>query len=208
MSLVSRAPCSDECRAALRDAVTGGRMGHGIGFSNPIFWRSFQYFDTDKSGGISLRKFATGMHRICYGTLKERASYVFYVSDTESSGFLTEDGVLAFFTNFMELFSDLSIAVLAVERPFLMSAGVTMPQIEAHVQAIRACLKNSEDLILTQFQQTFRLLETACKNGKPLPFESWFGHRKELPKMYNKALNMVRGVLNQHTSMFHNVLLG
>jgi len=203
-SLISQAPCCDSCRDQLRDAVNSGHMEHGIGFASPMFWRSFQFFDTDKSGQVSLLQFARGMHQICYGSLSERAYYVFFVSDTENKGFLTEEVVLEFFTNFMELFSDLSINVLSVEQPHLLAAGVELSQIEEHVASIRSCLKSSDELIMTQFEETFRLLDTVCKAGKPLTYDLWLENRKSLPKMYNKALNLVRGVLNQHTAMFHN----
>merc|ERR1712194_105652 len=110
------------------------------------------------------------------------------------------ESLLLFFTTFMEMFCDLSIAVLRLEQPFLSAAGVSVAKLEAHVKATRACLKNSDDLIMTQFQDTFKLLETACKNGTSLPFDLWLQNRNSLPKMYHKALNMVRGVLNQHTA--------
>ena len=176
-------------------------------FANPLFWRTFQFFDSDRSGVLDLRKLAQGMWRMAGAEFQVRAEYAFFLTDLNDSGGLTEEQVLDFFTSFMDFYTSLSINVASmVEEPFLLEQGVSRGTIAKHIAAMQAALKNSDAAIMEQFEETFRLLDEHM--DKSISFESWISNRHRLPKMYNKVLSMARGVLYQYTSMFRSELIG
>jgi len=204
-SLFVRPPVADQCRDALRTAVASGRMHKGMDFANPIFWRTFQFFDEDRTGILTLDKFARGMWKIAGADFENRTQYIFYLTDLNDHEALSEEEVLDFFTNFMEFFTAMSINVMKVEQPYLIEQGISEKQIEAHIRATHACLEHSDEMIMSQFEETFRMLDEHRKQR--ISYSEWMTNKHRLPKMYNKVMAMCKGVLFQYTSMFRNDLL-
>ena len=54
-SFVSR-PHDDSCRLYLRLCLANGKLQHNVDTGSPIFWRSFQFFDTTGCGLLTLRQ--------------------------------------------------------------------------------------------------------------------------------------------------------
>jgi len=206
-SVLLRPPISEHCRDALRLAVANGRLGQTVDFGNPLFWRTFQFFDTNRCGVVDLRSLAHGMWRMAGAEFATRAEYAFFLTDLEDTGELSEEQVLDFFTSFMDFYSCLSINVLSlVEEPFLNQQGVSTATVQKHISSLKAALKNSDAAIMEQFEETFRLLDEHMKSS--ISFDDWIANKHRLPKMYNKVLSMARGVLYQYTSMFRSELIG
>jgi len=190
----------DSSRMYLRLCIANGRVGRGVDINSPLFWRTFQYFDTDGRGVLSLRDVGTGLAKISKGSFECKAAYMFFVTDLNDNEELSYSEIVEFFRYFVEFFAALAKNVYSIERPFLVRAGLSDSIIDQQIADVNSQLDNAEAYILAQTSQTFEQLD--LNHDQNISYAEWIEGKGKLPKMYNKLTNMCIAIVQCQSPAF------
>jgi len=191
-SFVSR-PRDAACVTHLRRCAMEGRLGADIDMESSFFTKAWRYFNPAGKASIELGEFVRAVARIGTGDLEACSELSFFLTDTDDNGSLSELEVLAFLECFVKLCTGLNINVLTCERAAMVLRGIPAGKISRQVAELKEMLENGAAIVSGQVVETFRCLD-ANSDGK-IDKQEWLGNRKRLPKVYNRLLSMLGGIL-------------
>ena len=201
-SFVSRKH-DDSCRMYLRLCIANGKLKRNIDTATPIFWRSFEYFDTNANDSLTLREVGTGLARACRGEFSMRAAFLFFITDVNNNGELSHHEVIEFFRYFAELYAAVGVNTLTVERPFLLQQGMPPEELTSQVENIQTQLENSDAYIQEMTMQTFAELDKDA--DELISYSEWMENVEKIPKLYVKLSNMFVAVVQCEAPVFHQL---
>ena len=88
------------------------------------------------------------------------AKFLFHLTDENENQSLSQDEITAFFNDFIDLFAQLSLNCLGIQRADLVQRGERPITVDRQIQDIQATLEDATLLILSQLSTTLFSLDT------------------------------------------------
>ena len=189
-SVVKHRVVDSDCVGWLRSKVQDESLLASLDMSSPIFWRSWEYFDRHSKGFVDLADIGAALKCIA---IDKCTKFLFFISDLNDNGSISQEELLALYQHFFELYSALSENVLSCDTDWLMNTGMTKTEMDQRLVYIKESTAVLKEVMLVETVMAFDMLDS--NRDKRVDYEEWSASKAHLPKVYNKLQAMVHGML-------------
>lgn len=161
-SLLKHRQLDAEAIEWLRGHIKDESLLQGVDLTSALFWRSWEWFDEQGKGFVDLADLGAVLCSIASQKSDGYAKYLFFLTDLNDNGTISEEELVGVYTQFMELYGKLSLNILNCDAQRLVASGMSSTELEQRVSHIKSTIAELNDSMLIE---TFTAFEVQFKRA-------------------------------------------